>query len=48
MTSSWVSITAGYLFQGAGEEVEGVCDPIGVSDGRLCQVVVVELDGVGD
>ena len=38
----------GCLFQGAGEEVEGLCDPIGVSDGRLCQVVVAELDGVGD
>ena len=28
--------------------MEGVCDLIGVSDGRLCQVVVAELDGVGD
>ena len=36
MASSWASISAeGGFLQGAGEEVEGVYEPIGVSGGRL-------------
>ena len=48
MASSWVSITAeGVSFSALEKKWRASVIQIGVSDGRLRQVVVRELNGVG-
>ena len=44
----FVDNSGGGLFEGAGEEVEGVEESIFVCDGWMREVVVAEFNGVGD
>ena len=44
----FVGNSGGGLFEGAGEEVEGMEESIFVRDGWMCEVVVAEFNSVGD